>query len=183
MTGEERRQTIINLLKNSHQPVSGTSLATTLQVSRQVIVQDIALLRAKNIDIQSTHRGYVIHEKNECVRIFKVKHEDDEVEKELSLIVDLGGYIEDVFVYHKVYNIIKADLKINSRRDIKKYLEELKSGHSSLLKNVTSGYHYHLIEASSEERLDLIRNQLEKAGFLAPLQPWEQHTEKGNIKL
>ena len=56
MTGEERRQTIINLLKNSHQPVSGTSLAKTLQVSRQVIVQDIALLRAKNIDIQSTHR-------------------------------------------------------------------------------------------------------------------------------
>ncbi|MGN1182043.1 MAG: HTH domain-containing protein, partial [Faecalibacillus sp.] len=112
MTGDKRRDTIINLLKNSDKPVSGTYLAKTLQVSRQVIVQDIALLRAKNIDIQSTHRGYVIHEKNECVRIFKVKHEDDEVEKELNLIVDLGGYIEDVFVYHKVYNIVKADLKI-----------------------------------------------------------------------
>lgn len=173
MTGDKRRDTIINLLKNSDKPVSGTYLAKTLQVSRQVIVQDIALLRAKNIDIQSTHRGYVIHEKNECVRIFKVKHEDDEVEKELNLIVDLGGYIEDVFVYHKVYNIVKADLKINSRRDIKRYLKELQSGHSSLLKNVTSGYHYHTIKAENEEILDEIQEELAKAGFLAKLQEYE----------
>lgn len=173
MTGEERRQAIVDMLKNSEQPVSGTFLAKTLQVSRQVIVQDIALLRAKDIDIQSTHRGYVIHEKNDCVRIFKVKHEDDEVEKELSLIVDLGGYIEDVFVYHKVYNVIKAKLKINSRRDIKKYLDELKSGHSSLLKNVTSGYHYHTVKAESEEILDEIQDELAKAGFLAKLQEYE----------
>lgn len=173
MTGDKRRDTIINLLKNSDKPVSGTYLAKTLQVSRQVIVQDIALLRAKNIDIQSTHRGYVIHEKNECVRIFKVKHEDDEVEKELNLIVDLGGYIEDVFVYHKVYNIVKADLKINSRRDIKRYLKELQSGHSSLLKNVTSGYHYHTVKAENEEILDEIQEELAKAGFLAKLQEYE----------
>ena len=31
-----------------------------------------------------------------------------------------------------------------------------------------------LIEASSQERLDLIGEQLKKAGFLAPLQPWEK---------
>lgn len=173
MTGEQRREAIIEILKNSDKPVSGTYLAKKLQVSRQVIVQDIALLRAKNIDIQSTHRGYIIHMKTEYVRIFKVKHEDDEVEKELSLIVDLGGYIEDVFVYHKVYNIVKAELKINSRRDIKNYLKDLKSGHSSLLKNVTSGYHYHTVKAKSEEILDEIQEELAKEGFLAKLQEYE----------
>lgn len=173
MTGEQRREAIIEILRKSDKPVSGTYLAKKLQVSRQVIVQDIALLRAKSIDIQSTHRGYIAHTRTEFVRIFKVKHEDDEVEKELSLIVDLGGYIEDVFVYHKVYNVVKAELKINSRRDIQNYLKELKSGHSSLLKNVTSGYHYHTVKAKSLEILDEIQEELAKAGFLAKLQEYE----------
>ena len=107
MDGNKRRQAIIDILKNSLQPVSGTYLAKTLQVSRQVIVQDIALLRAGDYDIYSTHKGYVLNTQKVCKRIFKVHHDDNEVEKELSLIVDLGGYVEDVFVYHKVYNIVK----------------------------------------------------------------------------
>ena len=110
MDGNKRRQAIIDILKNSLQPVSGTYLAKTLQVSRQVIVQDIALLRAGDYDIYSTHKGYVLNTQKVCKRIFKVHHDDNEVEKELSLIVDLGGYVEDVFVYHKVYNIVKATL-------------------------------------------------------------------------
>ena len=165
MDGNKRRQAIIDILKNSLQPVSGTYLAKTLQVSRQVIVQDIALLRAGDYDIYSTHKV--------CKRIFKVHHDDNEVEKELSLIVDLGGYVEDVFVYHKVYNIVKATLNIASRRDIKNYMTNLQTGHSSLLKNVTSGYHYHTVHADSEEILDEIQEELQKAGFLAQLQEYE----------
>ena len=134
MDGNKRRQAIIDILKNSLQPVSGTYLAKTLQVSRQVIVQDIALLRAGDYDIYSTHKGYVLNTQKVCKRIFKVHHDDNEVEKELSLIVDLGGYVEDVFVYHKVYNIVKATLNIASRRDIKNYMTNLQTGHSSLLK-------------------------------------------------
>lgn len=173
MTGEQRRNKILEILKNSEKPVSGTFLARELQVSRQVIVQDIALLRAKNNDISSTHRGYVLFNKTECVRVFKVRHDNHEVEKELNLIVDLGGYIEDVFVYHKVYNVVKANLNINSRRDIQKYLQELESGHSTLLMNVTSGYHYHTVKAKSIEILDEIQDELAKAGFLAQLQEYE----------
>ena len=174
MTGEQRRNKILEILKKSDKPVSGTFLARELQVSRQVIVQDIALLRAKNKEISSTHRGYVLfNNKTECIRVFKVRHENDEVEKELNLIVDLGGYIEDVFVYHKIYNVVKANLNINSRRDIQKYLKELKSGHSTLLMNVTSGYHYHTVKAKSEDILDEIQEELDKAGFLAKLQEYE----------
>ena len=173
MDGNKRRQAIIDILKNSLQPVSGTYLAKTLQVSRQVIVQDIALLRAGDYDIYSTHKGYVLNTQKVCKRIFKVHHDDNEVEKELSLIVDLGGYVEDVFVYHKVYNIVKATLNIASRRDIKNYMTNLQTGHSSLLKNVTSGYHYHTVHADSEEILDEIQEELQKAGFLAQLQEYE----------
>ena len=173
MSGEERRGKIIQALKNSDKAVSATTLAKEFDVSRQVIVQDVALLRANGKNIFSTNRGYLIQEDEETTRVFKVQHEDDEVEKELTTIVDLGGTVEDVFVYHKVYGVLRAEMNIKSRMDIRNYMEEIRSGKSSLLKNVTSGYHYHLVEASSEERLDLIEKQLKETGFLAPLQPWE----------
>ena len=160
MNGEERRNQIVDILKHSSSPVPGTQLAQILDVSRQVIVQDIALIRAKNIDVFSTN-------------ILKVKHEDDEVEAELGAIVDMGGWIRDVFVYHKVYGVIRAEMNIHSRRDIKNYLEEIASGKSSLLKNVTSGYHYHTIVADDEQTLDLIQEELGKLGFLAKLQEYE----------
>lgn len=101
MSGEERRGKIIQALKNSDKAVSATTLAKEFDVSRQVIVQDVALLRANGKNIFSTNRGYLIQEDEETTRVFKVQHEDDEVEKELTTIVDLGGTVEDVFVYHK----------------------------------------------------------------------------------
>ena len=178
MSGEERRGKIIQALKNSDKAVSATTLAKEFDVSRQVIVQDVALLRANGKNIFSTNRGYLIQEDEETTRVFKVQHEDDEVEKELTTIVDLGGTVEDVFVYHKVDGVLLVEMNIKSRMDIRNYMEEIRSGKSSLLKNVTSGYHYHLVEAASQERLDLIGEQLEKAGFLAPLQPWEVENQE-----
>ena len=100
-------------------------------------------------------------------------HADEDVEKELTTIVDLGGTIVDVFVYHKVYGVLRADMNIKSRMDIRRYMEEIATGKSSLLKNVTSGYHYHTIRAESKEILDIIQEELQKAGFLAKLQDYE----------
>ena len=91
MDGNKRRQAIIDILKNSLQPVSGTYLAKTLQVSRQVIVQDIALLRAGDYDIYSTHKGYVLNTQKVCKRIFKVHHDDNEVENMLKCISEVFG--------------------------------------------------------------------------------------------
>lgn len=173
MNGEDRREKIISILKSSNAPVAGLTLAKELGVSRQVIVQDIALLRANATAIFSTNRGYVLQEKNVCERVFKVQHTDEEVEEELSIIVDMGGFVKDVFVYHKVYGVLKAEMNIKSRMDIRKYMEDINSGKSSLLKNVTSGYHYHTISADSEEILDMIQEDLSKRGFLAKLQDYE----------
>ena len=91
MNGEERRNQIVDILKHSSSPVPGTQLAQILDVSRQVIVQDIALIRAKNIDVFSTNRGYVLNDKQEYSRILKVKLEDDEVVLLLSVLMDLGA--------------------------------------------------------------------------------------------
>ena len=123
MSGEERRGKIIQALKNSDKAVSATTLAKEFDVSRQVIVQDVALLRANGKNIFSTNRGYLIQEDEETTRVFKVQHEDDEVEKELTTIVDLGGTVEDVFVYHKVYGVLRAEMNIKSRMDIRNYMD------------------------------------------------------------
>ena len=116
---------------------------------------------------------YLIHEDDETTRVFKVQHEDDEVEKDLTTIVDLGGTVEDVFVYHKVYGVLRAEMNIKSRMDIRNYMEEIRSGKSSLLKNVTSGYHYHTVRAERVEILDMIQEELQKKGLLAKLQDYE----------
>ena len=104
---------------------------------------------------------------------FLNKAADDEVEKELTTIVDLGGTVEDVFVYHKVYGVLRAEMNIKSRMDIRNYIEEIRSGKSSLLKNVTSGYHYHTVRAERVEILDMIQEELQKKGLLAKLQDYE----------
>lgn len=173
LNGPERREEIIHILKNSAHAVSGTELAKRLGVSRQVIVQDMALIRANGIDIISTHRGYLINDAKKVSRVFKVFHTDEQVEEELNLFVDLGGKVEDVFVYHKVYNVIKAPMNIKSRMDVKKYMADISSGKSTQLKNLTSNYHYHTITADSKDVLDMIQQELSERGFLAKLQDYE----------
>ncbi len=171
---EEREKRILEYLRTSRTPVSGTALAKNMQVSRQVIVQDIAILRANGENILSTNNGYLLQKEQERnSRVFKVYHSDEQTEEELNLFVDLGGLVEDVFVYHKVYGVVRAGLHLKSRKDVREYMEKLKEGKSSLLKNVTSGYHYHTVEADDKRTLDLIQEELGKKGFLAALQDYE----------
>lgn len=181
MNGEQRRKQLLTLLSNSQTPLSGAVLAKQLQVSRQVIVQDIALLRANGAEILSASRGYLMLQGGHaCSRVLKMQHSDAQTEEELNTIVDLGGRVRDVFIYHRVYGVVCGDMKIRSRRDVQEFMEKIRSGKSSLLKNVTSGYHYHTITAEDEQTLDAIQEKLAEKGMLAPLQEdepvnfWEQ---------
>lgn len=166
MTGSERRAGIIRQIQKSSKPVSGSELAKSYNVSRQVIVQDIALIRAKGYDIISTNRGYILNIPRSVSRVFKVQHTDEELTDELYAIVDLGGCVENVMVNHKVYGHIEANLNISSRRKVYEFMNDIKNGKSSPLKNITSNYHYHTVSADSEETLDLIENELRQMGFL-----------------
>ena len=173
MKGEERRSRLLTILKASRVPVSGTKLSESLKVSRQVIVHDIALLRADGTEIISTAKGYVVHGKSAPERVYKVIHDDERMEEELKLIVGLGGIVKDEFIYHKVYGEVRVSLDISSEEDIKKYMELIRSGKSAPLGNATSGYHYHTVTAESEETLDAIMDGLWKAGLLAKLKDYE----------
>ena len=166
MTGSDRRQEILKNIKESDRPVSCSKLAKDYDVSRQVIVQDIALLRASGYDIISTNRGYVLEGQTCAERVFKVRHTDEQLETELCTIVDLGGQVKNVMVNHKVYGHIEAELGITSRRKVKEFLEDIESGKSTPLKNITSDYHYHTVTADSEETLGMIEEELRKLGFL-----------------
>ena len=173
MTGENRREEILARLAAASAPISASTLAESFGVSRQVVVQDVALLRAKGIEISSHARGYVLEKSKSCRRVFKVYHTDEDVERELNLIIDAGGTVEDVFVYHKVYGEVHAPMGLRTRVQVQRFLAEIASGKSSLLKNVTAGYHYHTVAADSTEILGLIEESLRQGGFLAPLQAYE----------
>ena len=165
---EKRRKEIVTLLLSSKEPISGGQLAEHFGKSRQIIVQDIAVLKGVGYDIISTHYGYLLQKSPLVERVFKVRHTSEETEDELNCIVDLGGTVVDVFVWHKVYGKISAQLNIFSRHHVKQFIEGVRSGKSSELMNVTGGYHYHTVRADSEEMMDMIANELEKKGYVVP---------------
>ncbi|MBR4027799.1 MAG: transcription repressor NadR [Lachnospiraceae bacterium] len=166
MTGQKRRVDIIQTIQASTKPISGHILAKKYDISRQVIVQDIALLRAEGYDIISTNKGYVVNSIKKVSRIFKVQHTDEQMEDELCSIVDLGGCVENVVIHHKVYGTMEATLSINSRRKVQLFMEDIRIGKSSPLKNITSNYHYHKVTADSEEILDIIEGMLKEKQYL-----------------
>ena len=163
MTGSRRREEIVSKIKSSEVPVPGKELAKVYDVSRQVIVQDIALIRAAGYDIISTNRGYILNAPHTVTRVFKVSHTDEQMEDELCSIVDLGG--------NRIYGHMEAPLDVASRRNVKEFMEGIHSGKSSPLKNITSNYHYHTVEADSEETLDLIEQVLKEKGYLVSNTP------------
>lgn len=160
-------------MKQADVPMSGGALGRETGVSRQVIVQDIALLRTEGYPIVATARGYMLNAPKQAVRLFKVCHTNDQTEEELMTIVDLGGCVLDVIVNHRVYGKMTAPLSIKSRRDVQGFLNNIKSGKSALLMNVTSGYHFHHISAEREEILDEIEEALKQKKFMAEIRPYE----------
>ena len=167
--GTERRERIIGLLTNTRTPVSGTELAKELGVSRQVIVQDIALLRARNREIISTNKGYLLFNpinNDSAQTVVMVKHNSDDVYDEFATIVEFGGRVLDVSVDHDYYGQIQIDLVINDLNDAREFVQKMTESTSHPLKCLTGDIHYHTIAAPSEKVLTLIRNELREKGYL-----------------
>ena len=161
MNARERRRAIMGVLEEAKEPVSGSALAREVGVSRQVVVQDIALLQeAPSSPAVPT-------------RLVKVRHGVEQAGDELTSIVDAGGAVLNVIVNHRVYGKITADLDIRNRRDVERYLRDIESGKSFPLLTVTSGYHFHRIAAEDEQTLDEIEAMLKEKGYLADLMPYE----------
>ena len=168
MKANERRKAIVNLLLSEQEALSGSTLSERFGVSRQIIVQDITVLKGMGYDILSTHNGYIMQKTPLKERVLKLHHTTEQTEDELSLIVGLGGTVVDVFVWHKVYGKMEAKLNIFSSLHVKQFIEGVRTGKSSELMNITGGYHYHTVRADSEEILDKIEKQLSIKGYIAP---------------
>ncbi len=170
MDGEIRRKKIMERLSTCKEPIAGAVLAKEYQVSRQVIVQDIALLRATNKNILSTNKGYVLFENGNQEKTYKksiaVKHTDEQIKDELYTIVDAGGKVLDVVVEHDIYGQISVDLVIQSRVDVDEFVENVIASKIKPLKLLTNDIHYHTVEASKEEILEEVTKGLEAKGYL-----------------
>lgn len=166
MRATQRRNEILSLIGNSQSPIPASLLSEKFAVSRQSIVQDIAILRAKGYDVISTNRGYVLGGELREERVFKCRHTFDQIVDEGNLIIGLGGKVEDIFVNHRVYGRISARLDLSNKTHVEELYRSLVSGASKPLMSVTDGYHYHTVSAESEAVLDEIEAALRIAGFL-----------------
>lgn len=170
MNSIDRRNKIIDIIKTSTSPVSGTYLAKTLNVSRQLIVGDVALLRASGLSIIATPKGYIINDNNtdneSIIKTIACKHHKDDMADELNTIVDEGATIINVIVEHSVYGEITGDLHISSRRDVKEFVGKVKSNNIHPLSDLTDGIHLHTIKCKDEETYHQVMNNLKIKNYL-----------------
>jgi hypothetical protein len=169
MNSEDRRKKIGELLGESDNPIKGGSLADRMGVTRQVIVKDIAMLRASGEKIISTPEGYLKQkdQRHYQRRVFAVVHGSGEIEDELSTIVKFGGIIEDVIVEHELYGELRGMLMLKTLYDVQRFVEKVKSSKSEPLMALTGGIHLHTVMSESSEILDRIEEELRGKGYLA----------------
>ena len=167
MNGEERRIAILDKLSNTEREISASKLATEFSVTRQIIVADIALLRASGHPISAKSRGYFLERVNDgFIKRIAVKHGKENLFDELCAIVDNGGKIIDVIVEHSIYGKISAELNISSRYDINKFIEKASHSDAKPISELTEGLHIHTIDAKDEDTYKRIVKALSDLGIL-----------------
>jgi transcriptional regulator of NAD metabolism len=168
--GEERRRFILQLLKESSTPITGSDFADKTNVSRQVIVGDITLLKAKNEPIIATSQGYIYLKNSAGIPLFErtiaCRHSPRETERELNLLVDHGVTVKDVRIEHAVYGDLIASIMVSNRQEVKQFMKKIQNSKASFLSELTGGIHLHTVSASSENALDKAEAAMKTAGFL-----------------
>ena len=168
MNSEQRREKIISVLQMSDKPISASCFANEFSVTRQIIVADIALLRAGGYPIRAEHKGYVL-EKPDSQMMTKrivVKHGNNEVQEELYSVVDHGGKVIDVIVQHSVYGKIVAELNLSSRYDVDRFIKHINETDAKPLLLLTEGLHIHTIEVKDEVTFGSIIERLNELHIL-----------------
>ena len=169
MSGEERRTKIIERIEAADKPISATALAKEFGVSRQIIVGDIALIRANATDIIATNKGYIMAkqpESSSVTAVIKVKHKPEDMYDELCSIVDMGGRIKDEAIKSDLYGTVSIEININNRADAKAFTERFIESGATPLSELTKGIHYHTIEADNQLVLIRVQKALNEKGYL-----------------
>lgn len=163
----ERQNAILARLKDGQGPVRGEDLADLLGVTRQVVVHDIALMRAGGLAILSTPRGYFLEAEQPVWprTILSVRHRPEQTQQELYALVDHGIIVDNVIVEHPVYGEIIGNLRLKSRYDVDHFLQQMASGQAMLLSQLTQGYHLHTVRSDDNESLLAAKRALVQAGI------------------
>jgi transcriptional regulator of NAD metabolism len=165
---ERRRRRIVESIRSHRGPLSGAELAKRLHVSRQCLVQDIAVLRAAGEEIVATPRGYRLPDTTGDTHraVLACRHSPERTEEELHILVDHGVKVLDVIVEHPLYGELRGSLMIESRADVQDFLKKVKAAHASLLSSLTDGVHLHTVEASRSDMISRALAQLRERGIL-----------------
>ncbi|OMP67559.1 transcription repressor NadR [Domibacillus epiphyticus] len=169
LSGEERRELLLKWLQNEKKPLTGSELAEKARVSRQVIVGDMTLLKARGIPVMATSQGYVYlpkHDREGFERVVACIHPPEMAEKELLLLVDLGILVKDVKIEHSVYGDLTASIMVSNRKEVHRFLDRIQETNAAYLSELTGGVHLHTISAKDESALDEAEQALQDAGFL-----------------
>lgn len=167
MGGAARREAVLALLRQASGPVSASALARSCSVSRQIIVGDVALLRAGGIPILSTPRGYLLSQQ-ETFPLCKLacRHGGQDLERELNIMVDNGCTVVDVSVEHPVYGQLTGQLQLSSRYDVQEFLRLVEREGARPLSLLTGGIHLHTLRCPDKAAFARVRAELKEAGFL-----------------
>ena len=167
MKAEQRRDAILSRLKSSAAPVSATALAREFGVSRQVVVGDIALLRAYGHEVSATPRGYVLErDTGMLLRTLACTHSAADMRRELEIMVDNGCTVRDVIVEHPIYGQITGSLELKSRYDVNQFVARSAEAEAMPLSALTDGIHLHTLLCPDEEAFERVASELQEAGFL-----------------
>lgn len=167
MNTQERREAIKIKIMESEKPISASTLAKIFHVSRQIIVGDVAILRASQEAILATPRGYIFDNKQvENTYIIACNHTQNDTQEELNIIVDAGGYIEDVIIHHSIYGELSGKLHIGSRLDVEEFIALCNEKKAKNLSDLNEGIHFHTIKVANEKIYNTIITKLKDKGFL-----------------
>ncbi|WP_018661016.1 transcription repressor NadR [Heyndrickxia acidiproducens] len=170
MLGEERRNFILQLLQKSNAPITGGELAKETNVSRQIIVNDITLLKAKSEPILATSQGYLYIQpsqpKTAIEKTIVCNHPPERVEEELNLLVEHGVTVKDVKIEHPVYGDLTASIMVSNRAEVAQFIRHIKKTKASYLSELTGGIHLHTVEAPSHQQIESAEQALKEKGIL-----------------
>ena len=169
MSAELRRLQVLATINDSPNPISASLLAKNLNVSRQIIVGDVALLRAQGHEIIATARGYImatLRDEHKYLGKIACRHTPNETKEELYTIVDLGAIIMDVIVEHEVYGEITGQLNLRSRDDVDEFINRLNQMRVKLLSELTDGIHLHTLACRDKSHFDIVYQKLATLGYL-----------------
>jgi transcriptional regulator of NAD metabolism len=168
MEAEERRREILKRIEDGPGPISAGVLAAQLGVSRQLIVGDVALLRAQGRAIIATPRGYMPAKPavGKYVGRLACRHGREGTALELSSIVALGGEVLDVIVTHHCYGDLTGRLNLASSEDVRRFVAGLDGVQKKLLSELTDGIHLHTVACKDRRTFDAIAAELDRLGFL-----------------